>query len=133
MSVFLARTARQLTTWVTFLPCFLWIFLGAPFIERLRNNRALTGAMTAITAAVVGVIANVAVWFALHVMFAEVARWEGAGHRARCAGPVLGQPAFCGTHPRRIAAIFWLKWGMIPTLLATSLAGMVWYLLYELT
>nr|MCU0853703.1 chromate efflux transporter [Paracoccaceae bacterium] len=56
-----------LTTWVTFMPCFLWIFLGAPYIERLRDNRALTAALTAVTAAVVGVILNLAVWFALHV------------------------------------------------------------------
>jgi chromate transporter len=55
-----------LTTWVTFTPCFLWIFLGAPFIEALRGNKALSGALTAITAAVVGVILNLAVWFALH-------------------------------------------------------------------
>ena len=61
-----------LTTWVTFVPCFLWIFLGAPYIERLRSNAALSGALTAITAAVVGVILNLAVWFGLHVLFREV-------------------------------------------------------------
>jgi chromate transporter len=61
-----------LTTWVTFTPCFLWIFLGAPFIERLRDNKVLTAALTAITAAVVGVILNLAVWFGLHVIFEEV-------------------------------------------------------------
>ncbi|MDP8993932.1 MAG: chromate efflux transporter, partial [Pseudomonadota bacterium] len=58
-----------LATWVTFVPCFLWIFLGAPFSERLRGNRALGGAMRAITAAVVGVILNLALWFALHALF----------------------------------------------------------------
>lgn len=58
-----------LTTWVTFTPCFLWIFLGAPFIERLRDNKVLTAALTAITAAVVGVILNLAVWFGMHVVF----------------------------------------------------------------
>jgi chromate transporter len=61
-----------LTTWVTFVPCFLWIFLGAPFIEKLRSNAELTGAMSAITAAVVGVILNLAIWFALHSMFEAV-------------------------------------------------------------
>ena len=60
-----------LTTWVTFVPCFLWIFLGAPYVERLRSNRALSAALAAITAAVVGVILNLAVWFALHTLFAE--------------------------------------------------------------
>lgn len=61
-----------LTTWVTFAPCFLWIFLGAPFIERLRENKALTSALAAITAAVVGVILNLAIWFALHFWFGQV-------------------------------------------------------------
>jgi len=61
-----------ITTYVTFVPCFLWIFLGAPFIESLRGNAALVGALTAITAAVVGVILNLVVWFAVHVLFADV-------------------------------------------------------------
>ncbi|NKB58734.1 MAG: chromate efflux transporter [Alphaproteobacteria bacterium] len=60
------------TVWVTFAPCFLWIFLGAPYIERLRNNRSLSAALSGITAAVVGVILNLAVWFGLRVVFAEV-------------------------------------------------------------
>jgi len=68
-----------LTTWVTFTPCFLWIFLGAPFIERLRDNTALTAALTAITAAVVGVILNLAVWFGLHVIFNEVRTFTSFG------------------------------------------------------
>ena len=62
-----------LATWVTFTPCFLWIFLGAPFIEVLRGNKALNGALSAITAAVVGVILNLAIWFALHTLFRETA------------------------------------------------------------
>jgi chromate transporter len=61
-----------MTTWVTFVPSMLWIFAGAPFIEPLRANRALSGALAAITAAVVGVILNLSVWFALHVLFGEV-------------------------------------------------------------
>jgi len=61
-----------LATWVTFAPCFLWIFLGAPFAERLRGNRALASALAAITAAVVGVILNLALWFGLHTLFGEV-------------------------------------------------------------
>jgi chromate transporter len=60
-----------LATWVTFTPCFLWIFLGAPFIETLRGNKGLAGALGAITAAVVGVILNLSIWFALHVVFRE--------------------------------------------------------------
>jgi chromate transporter len=61
-----------MTTWVTFVPSMLWIFAGAPFIEELRGNRRLTGALAAITAAVVGVILNLSVWFALHVLFGKV-------------------------------------------------------------
>lgn len=64
-----------LTTWATFVPCFLWIFLGAPYIERMRNNAALSGALSAITAAVVGVILNLAIWFGMHVIFGEVQRF----------------------------------------------------------
>ena len=58
-----------MTLWVTFVPSMLWIFAGAPFIEQLRGNRNLAGALAAITAAVVGVILNLSVWFALHVLF----------------------------------------------------------------
>ena len=64
-----AVLASLLVTWVTFVPCFLFIFLGAPYVERLRNNHHLTAALTGITAAVVGVIANLAVFFALHNLF----------------------------------------------------------------
>ncbi|MDA0348148.1 MAG: chromate efflux transporter [Verrucomicrobia bacterium] len=63
-----ATLGAAITTWATFLPCFLWIFLGAPFIERLRGNTRLTAALSAITAAVVGVVLNLAVWFGLHVL-----------------------------------------------------------------
>ena len=68
-----------LATWVTFTPCFLWIFLGAPFIEVLRDNKALNGALSAITAAVVGVVLNLAIWFALHTVFREVRPVHGYG------------------------------------------------------
>jgi chromate transporter len=61
-----------MTTWVTFTPSMLWIFAGAPFVEQLRRNRNLSGALAAITAAVVGVILNLTVWFALHVLFGRV-------------------------------------------------------------
>ncbi len=61
-----------MTTWVTFTPSMLWIFAGAPFVEQLRANRHLSGALAAITAAVVGVILNLSVWFALHVLFGRV-------------------------------------------------------------
>ena len=68
-----------LATWCTFVPCFLWIGLGAPFIERLRDNKPLSGALAGITAAVVGVILNLAIWFALHTWFREVRHLRGSG------------------------------------------------------
>jgi len=66
-----ATLGGLLATWVTFTPCFLWIFLGAPFVETLRGNKGLAGALTAITAAVVGVILNLSIWFALHTLFRQ--------------------------------------------------------------
>jgi chromate transporter len=66
-----ATLGGLLATWVTFTPCFLWIFVGAPYIEKLRGNKGLTGALSAITAAVVGVILNLSIWFALHTLFRE--------------------------------------------------------------
>ena len=66
-----ATFGAVLTTWVTFAPCFLWVLVGGPYVEALRGNRALNGALAAITAAVVGVIANLALWFALHALFRE--------------------------------------------------------------
>src|SRR6478735_6043954 len=66
-----ATLGGLLATWVTFTPCFLWIFLGAPFIETLRGNKGLAGALSAITAAVVGVILNLSIWFALHAVFRQ--------------------------------------------------------------
>jgi chromate transporter len=72
-----ATLGALLTTWATFTPCFLWIFVGGPHIEQLRGNEKLTNALSAVTAAIVGVILNLAVWFALHVFFpgAGVVDW----------------------------------------------------------
>jgi chromate transporter len=68
--------AALLTLWVTFAPCFLWIFAGAPYMEALRENKVLAASLSAVTAAVVGVILNLAIWFALHVVFGEVREWR---------------------------------------------------------
>jgi chromate transporter len=67
-----AVLGAAMTTWTIFAPSFLWIFAGAPFVEDLRGNRRLAGALAAITAAVVGVILNLAVWFTLHVLFRTI-------------------------------------------------------------
>jgi chromate transporter len=123
-----ATLGGLLTTWVTFTPCFLWIFLGAPFVEVLRANKALGAALGAITAAVVGVILNLAVWFALHVLFAKLVPTTVLG--ATFGMPVLSSvdiPALVLAVAAAIA-IFRFKFGMIPVLLASSLAGMAYYL-----
>jgi len=118
-----------LATWVTFTPCFLWIFLGAPFIEVLRDNKALNGALSAITAAVVGVVLNLAVWFALHTIFREVRPVHGYGlsFDMPLAGSV--DPWALALSIAAIIAIFRFRIGMIPTLLACSAIGIVLHLM----
>jgi chromate transporter len=117
-----------LATWVTFTPCFLWIFLGAPYIEVLRGNKALAGALAAITAAVVGVILNLAVWFAIHVLFAHTARVSGLGFDFE--RPVLGSidPVATVLALAAMIALFRFKAGMIPTLAGCALAGLALHL-----
>ena len=114
-----------LTTWVTFTPCFLWIFLGAPFIERLRGNHALSGALSAITAAVVGVILNLAIWFALHTWFHEGFPVRSLGLSFDAPVPTSLDPWALALSVAAITAIFRFKAGMIPTLLACAAAGVV--------
>jgi len=112
-----------LATWVTFVPCFLWIFLGAPFIERLRGNVAVAGALSAITAAVVGVVLNLAIWFALHTLFR--ATIPVALGPIRFDAPVLHSidPAALVLALGAAVAIFRMHAGVIATLLGTALAG----------
>lgn len=124
-----ATLVALLTTWVTFVPCFLWIFLGAPFIEKLRGNVALTGAMSAITAAVVGVILNLAVWFGLHTLFSQVVP-RRFGSLALDV-PVLSSlvlPSLLLTLAAALA-IFRFNTSVITTLIASALAGMAWRLI----
>jgi len=117
-----------LATWVTFVPCFLWIFLGAPFIERMRGNKALSGALSAITAAVVGVVLNLAVWFAVHTIFRSV--------RPFTAGPIhFDLPVAASVDPWALAislaaiiAMFRLKVGIFTTLAGASTIGVILFL-----
>ena len=117
-----------LTTWVTFTPCFLWIFLGAPFIEGLRGNKALSGALSAITAAVVGVILNLAIWFALHTWFRETRPVHGFGAAFDAPVPASLDPWAIALSVAALVAIFRFKAGMIPTLLACAVAGVALHL-----
>jgi chromate transporter len=119
-----------LTTWVTFAPCFLWIFLGAPYVERLRANERLAAALSAITASVVGVILNLALWFGAHVLFATVTT------AVFPLGIRLLVPAWETLDPPAalIAAAAFVtiaRFGapVVPTLLASAGAGMIWRLL----
>jgi chromate transporter len=118
-----------LATWVTFAPCFLWIFLGAPYIERLRGNVALSGALTAITAAVVGVILNLAIWFAIHTIFSLV-------HPIRHYGLSLDVPVLASANVwaaslslAATVAVFRLNVGMVSVLGGCALAGILLYAL----
>jgi len=112
-----------LTTWVTFLPCFVWIFAGAPFVESLRDNHRLSAALAAITAAVVGVIANLALWFAINVLFSETRRVTVAGL------DVLVPQLYTIDLPLAILCvmafvmIFKFRWSLLKTLGIMALAG----------
>jgi chromate transporter len=114
-----------LTTWVTFVPCFLWILLGAPHLERLRSKRALSAALASVTAAVVGVILNLAVWFALHALFAEVSVWRGFGLQIPI--PAISSIDYSAVAIASAAIIALLKFKapMIPTLAMCAAAGLV--------
>jgi chromate transporter len=117
-----------LTTWVTFVPCFLWIFLGAPYIERLRGHKSLTTALSAITAAVVGVILNLAVWFSLNVLFGTVE--EVYLGPLRLYVPNLGTVDWAALFIAlaSFAALFHFKVSMLWTLAGAALAGLLVYL-----
>jgi chromate transporter len=114
----------SLTTWVTFVPCFLWVLLGAPYVERLRHNRALSGALAAITAAVVGVILNLAVWFALHVLFRNVGELNLGWLRP--AWPDLASLDWKAALLSAFAMLAMFRWhfGMLPTLAVCGAAGL---------
>ena len=116
--------AAVLTTWVTYVPCFLFVFVGAPWIEALRGNVRLASALAAITAAVVGVILNLALWFGLHVLFGELQTLQGP------LGVPLTAPVWTTFQwlPAAIAlgaflALVRFHRGMIPTLAAAAALG----------
>jgi chromate transporter len=118
-----ATLGAMLTTWVTFVPCFLWIFLGAPFVERLRGNRALSAALAAITAAVVGVILNLGLWFALHALFERV-------EERRFLTGAVDVPVWTSLDPAAlvltvaaIVAVFRFNVGTLPVLAGCAATG----------
>jgi chromate transporter len=108
-----ATAGALLTTWVTFVPCFLWIFLGAPYIERLRGNVQLTAALSTITAAVVGVVLNLAVWFGMHALFP-------GGAAVDWFAVIVSLVAFIGM-------LRW-RWDIIPVVLGAGALGLIYQL-----
>ncbi|WOJ91485.1 chromate efflux transporter [Methylocapsa polymorpha] len=122
-----------LTTWVTYTPCFLWIFLGAPYIERLRDNKALTGALSAITAAVVGVILNLAIWFSIHTLFRQSVPVRGLGFAFDL--PILASIDAWALllSVGAVLAIFQFKAGLLQTLAGCAAAGILLFLTGAIT
>ena len=118
-----------IATWVTCAPCFLWIFLGAPYIEYLRGQRSLNAALSTITAAVVGVILNLSIWFALHTLFAKVNELRTGPMRWLVPDWSTLDPVSLAITIAAMAALFRFKLGMLPTLAACAAAGLAYHLL----
>ena len=121
----LAGSAAVIALWMTFAPCFLWIFTGAPYIEWISNQPRLKGALTAITAAVVGVILNLSIWFALHVLFSKVERIEfGLLH---VWTPQVSTMEWLAFFLFLLSAwlVFKLHWNIVKVLLCVSVLGAV--------
>jgi chromate transporter len=118
-----AVLGAAVVTWVTFVPSFFWIFLGAPHVERLRGNTALGGALAAIGAAVVGVILNLAVWFALHTVFGRVVSFGPLDLPDPASLDVVALALTLGA----IVAVFRLGLGMAPLLAIWAGLGLAWW------
>lgn len=114
-----------ITTWVTYVPCFLWIFLGAPYIEILRRQRALSSALAAISAAVVGVILNLALWFALHTLFGRVEAEQQSALTLPLPTWSTFEPGAAVLAVLAAVALLRFKVGMLPVLAGAAVAGML--------
>lgn len=120
----LALLAGALSLWVTFVPCFLWIFAGAPYLERLSAMPRLSGALSAITAAVVGVILNLSIWFAAHVFFAQIDILTLGP--LQLIAPDLGSLRPYSVALAAVAAVLLIgfKRGLTQTLIVTAILGL---------
>ena len=118
-----------LTTWVTFAPCFMWIFAFAPWIDRLSNAVRIKGGLAAVTAAVVGVIANLTVWFALHVLFGSVSEERFGPLRLYWPDPASFDWRAALLAVLACAMAFWLKWSVLRILAICAAGGMALTLL----
>jgi chromate transporter len=110
-------------TWTTFVPCFVWIFAGAPWVERSRRSPRIAAALAAITAAVVGVILNLAVWFSLHLLFARVGELRAGPLRFAVPELASFDPGAGAVAAFAFVALFRWRWGMLPTLAAAVVLG----------
>jgi chromate transporter len=121
-----AVLASLLTTWVTFVPSIVFVVLGAPYVERLRANQNLTAALSGITAAVVGVIANLALYFALHTVFSDSQqhRWGPINTSLPVPGTVVWSAVVITA--LGFVMILRLQWSVLRTLGACALAGIAW-------
>jgi chromate transporter len=119
-----ATLGALLTTWVTFVPCFAFIFLGAPYVERLRGNRRLSAALTGITAAVVGVIANLALFFALHTLFSRTSDRTWGPLNVQLPEPGSVRPGSVAIAVAAAVMIFRLRWSVLRTLAACAGLGL---------
>jgi chromate transporter len=117
--------ASALTLWVTFAPCFVFVFLGAPLVERLQANRTLSGALGAITASVVGVIANLALWFGLRVLFRDIVAMPFGPVVVDLPAPASLDPAAAALAVLAAFCLFRFKLGVLRTLGVTAAAGVV--------
>lgn len=127
-SLLMASLGALLTTWVTFLPCFLWIFAGAPYVEKLRANHALSAALSAITAVVVGVIANLALWFAVNALFSDHFRITGARIDMRLPEPASVNLPMLALAVVALVCAFRLRMGILSLLSTCVTLGIVWVL-----
>jgi chromate transporter len=118
-----------ITVWATFVPCFLWIFVGAPYIERLRANKSLSCALSAITAAVVGVVLNLAVWFAIHVLFGQPGETRYPPLHLRWYQPDWTTISWPSVVIALVAALvlFATKRGMFGALAVGVIGGLAWF------
>lgn len=115
--------ASVLATWVTFVPCFIWIFLGAPYVEALRGNAAISATLGGITAAVVGVVLNLSVWFGVHVLFTSVSEQHLGPLRLWVPQVSTLEPVSLALSLLALLAMLRMKMGMIPVLAASALVG----------
>ncbi|MDX1738033.1 MAG: chromate transporter, partial [Alphaproteobacteria bacterium] len=122
-----AILASLLVTWVTFVPCFLWIFLGAPYVEKVQHHKVFSRVLSAISAAVVGVIANLAIWFSVHVLFTSHESVILANGLVEMDLPVVTSIDWFVTALAACAAfcLLKLKWGLFRCLSLTVVLGMV--------